>query len=300
MRFSIIVPALGPQSEFDNTLVSVLENRPDSAEVVVPHTKEYQDPYNLSDEVRFVEASSDLPLHLLNVGIEASQGALIHSLQTGMEATPGWTQSVLERFDADPESAALTPSIQDDSRALIAGIRYQAGGTGKPVRVKRRQTAKPDAPCIEAGFFRASTLAAIGPFDEKLGIHHANADTAARLKRLDLKTAHVPDCMIRGSVPSRPTGFRSSQQLERVYHRHRRAMGSTVTLQHLFTVATNVTRHVPSLGVVTAMFGHCLGNIQSRLNQSTSWDPNDQQSAIIPFPEQVDRSDSDRYYRRSA
>ena len=40
----------------------------DYPEVVVPHTKEYQDPYNLSDEVRFVEASSDLPLHLLKPG----------------------------------------------------------------------------------------------------------------------------------------------------------------------------------------------------------------------------------------
>ncbi|MCP4194526.1 MAG: hypothetical protein GY768_28295 [Planctomycetaceae bacterium] len=301
MRLSIILPALGPQSEFDNTLVSVLENRPASTEVVVPHTQEYQDPYNLSDEVRFVEANSDQPLHLLNIGIEASQGVLIHSLQSGMEATPGWTQSVFELFDAEPELAALAPSIQADSRSPIAGIRYQAGGTGKSVRVKRRQTAKPDGPCLEAGFFRASTLAAIGPFDEKLAVHHANADTAARLKRLELRTDHASDCLIQGCIPSRPAGFRSSQQIERVYHRHRGAMGSVVSLQHLLTVAANVTRHGPSFGVVTAMFGHCFGTVQSRLSQSTGWDPNDLASETIPYPEQTDQPDPPaHHYRRSA
>lgn len=152
MRLSIIVPAVGPQSDLDNTLVSVLENRPANTEIVVPHAEKYQDPYGLSDEVRFVASDGDQPLHLLNVGIQASRGEVIHLLHSGMEVTPNWTASILDRFDAEPDVAAIGSSIKGSSKADLAGVRYRAGGTAKHVRVKRRQTAEIDGPCIEAGF----------------------------------------------------------------------------------------------------------------------------------------------------
>lgn len=303
MRLSIIVPAVGPQSDLDNTLVSVLENRPANTEIVVPHAEKYQDPYGLSDEVRFVASDGDQPLHLLNVGIQASRGEVIHLLHSGMEVTPNWTASILDRFDAEPDVAAIGSSIKGPSKAHLAGVRYRAGGTAKHVRVKRRQTAEIDGPCIEAGFFRESTLTAIGPFDEELGVHHANADTAAKLRRTGLQSVHEPASLIAGTVCSRPPGYRSSQCIERIYRRHRRAIGPVPALQHLFTVATNVTRHGPSVGVISSMFGHCLGNVRSRISRSTNWEPSDDAGAkTILFPEQ-DAAKSDtaaQQFRRCA
>ncbi len=43
-RLSIIVPYCRDEAAFETTLVSVLENRPNQCEVLVPHDGSYQDP----------------------------------------------------------------------------------------------------------------------------------------------------------------------------------------------------------------------------------------------------------------
>ena len=55
-RLSIIIPVLGNPTRLDDTLVSVLENRPANCEIIVVHTRPYDDPYELSGEVRFLKA----------------------------------------------------------------------------------------------------------------------------------------------------------------------------------------------------------------------------------------------------
>ena len=55
-RLSIIIPVLGHSTRLDDTLVSVLENRPANCEIIVVHTEPYDDPYDLAGEVRFLEA----------------------------------------------------------------------------------------------------------------------------------------------------------------------------------------------------------------------------------------------------
>ena len=54
-RLSIIVPLMGNLQRFEETLVSVLENRPERSEVVVVTNRPYDDPYALRGEVAFVE-----------------------------------------------------------------------------------------------------------------------------------------------------------------------------------------------------------------------------------------------------
>ena len=55
-RLAIIISAVGSIEALENTLVSVLENRPADCDVVVVHSKPYSDPYELKNEVRFVSA----------------------------------------------------------------------------------------------------------------------------------------------------------------------------------------------------------------------------------------------------
>ena len=56
LRLSIVIPVLGDQKPLDDTLVSILENRPANCELVVVHNTPYNDPYGLSGEVQFVQA----------------------------------------------------------------------------------------------------------------------------------------------------------------------------------------------------------------------------------------------------
>ena len=55
-RLSIVIPVLGNVEGLEDTLVSVLENRPVDCQIVVVLNRPYDDPYDLKDEVCFVEA----------------------------------------------------------------------------------------------------------------------------------------------------------------------------------------------------------------------------------------------------
>lgn len=300
MTLSIIVPAIGPQSDLDNTLVSVLENRPGDAEVLVPHTQDYEDPYQLADEVRFVSADSDQPLALLNAAVTESRGEFVHVLTGGVEVTAGWTEPVLERFVQDPQTAAVAATLQSSRHDRLCGVRYRSGGTAKAVRMSRRRSAVVDGPCLEAGFFHRSTLATIGEFDEFLSIAHANADVAAKLKASGLACDHEPDCVVLGKMQPRPRGYHSSRQLERVYRRHRDGVGAAI--MHWAATAGNVTRHGPSLGLLSSALGHCVGSLQARWNPETVWQADGcDEPSTIRFPNK-NATDDHRgvEYRRSA
>ena len=55
-RLSIVIPAPGDESTLEETLVSVLENRPENSEIVVVLGFGYHDPWNVCEEVRFIQA----------------------------------------------------------------------------------------------------------------------------------------------------------------------------------------------------------------------------------------------------
>ena len=60
-RLSIVIPVLGDPQQLDDTLLSVLENRPARCEIVVVHNRPYHDPYHLCEEVRFIQAEAGRP-----------------------------------------------------------------------------------------------------------------------------------------------------------------------------------------------------------------------------------------------
>ena len=57
-RLAIVITAVGSVESVERTLVSVLENRPTDCEVFVALNQPYSDPYDLKDEVRFVQNDS--------------------------------------------------------------------------------------------------------------------------------------------------------------------------------------------------------------------------------------------------
>ena len=107
-RLSIVVPTLTDTAALEETLVSVLENRPDDCEIVVPLACEYADPWNIAEEVRFVQAPAGSSLvGCINLGVSSSRGEVINVLAAGWRATEGWTDRPLEHFDCDRVGAAV-------------------------------------------------------------------------------------------------------------------------------------------------------------------------------------------------
>lgn len=128
-RLSIVVPLSRCDTgrdlaTFENTLISVLEHQPAGSEILVCHDGRYDDPFALSDEVRFVVGDSDRFVPLVAVGVRAARGRFVHILADGLRATNGWTDEALEKFEHF-DAAAVTPVIRDsETREILAAGWY--------------------------------------------------------------------------------------------------------------------------------------------------------------------------------
>ena len=193
-RLSIIVPACGLQEQIDDTLVSVLEHRPDDCEVIVAHARSYQDPYDLGDEVRFVCGASNDLTTLFNEGVQHAKSDIVHLLEPGTLVTANWCDAPLEQFDEDEELICLSPILLDTNTTdtlVAAGVRYQANGACHRV-AERSKLAKlarvtVDAPTLHAGFYDRVGFLSLGGFCPTMGYELADVDLAARLRLANAK-----------------------------------------------------------------------------------------------------------------
>ena len=96
-RLSVLLPAVGDDACFENTLVSVLENRPTSCEVIVIAPADYTDPYDLHEEVKLLRVSRRRPawMTLANVGLAAACGAYVNLLLPGLEVLEQWDTAAI-------------------------------------------------------------------------------------------------------------------------------------------------------------------------------------------------------------
>ncbi len=259
-RLSIVIPAADVAS-LEDTLVSVLENRPADCEIIVALGMPYEDPWNIADEVRFVQAPVGTGLvGRVNLGVASSRGDLIHVLAAGWRATTGWTDGAVSHFD-NPLVAAVVPvgvHAEDRGRVVAAGIRRKTGGRSilnVPARNRERidafrpeAVAPPSAPALEAGFWRADVLARSG-FSAACGDDLAAADMAAALTCAGVTVVLEPSCrVVWGPATKRCSPFLTGMHAERLFWR---ALPAYATLPALAAHAAEVVRH----GVAAAPFG---------------------------------------------
>jgi hypothetical protein len=272
---SIVIPTVSDTAALERTLVSVLENRPAATEIVVPLGCDYADPWNIREEVRFVQAPAGAGLvGCTNLGIAASTAPLIHVLAAGLRATPGWTDRPVERL-ASGAAAVVPLGIAADSPARIvsAGIGLSRGGRRIDLapsgRGRRRDdldpaTLMPAGPTLEAGFWRADVLAVAGPgFPAACGDSHADADLAAALASLGAPVVLEPESRVVWSTPRQPIGaFAAGNLAERVFWRSL-ARGSLVTrlAAHAVEVARDSIVRAP-LGTLPMLAGRFAAFLQ--------------------------------------
>lgn len=177
-RLSIVIPVLNKLKKLEDTLVSVLENRPAGCEIIVVLNEPYADPYQLHDEVCFVDAARDADLvESIRTGLAYCHAPIIQILSCGMEVGPGWTDVVLPHFN-DPVIAAVAPLVMerlDRNTIVSAGVSYRASGA-----VKRLGFGKPPVDAlfekdqiigadILSAFYRRSALEAVGGLNPDMG-----------------------------------------------------------------------------------------------------------------------------------
>jgi len=274
-RLSVVVPATDVTG-LEETLVSVLEHRPENSEIVVALGTPYDDPWNIREEVTFVDAAKGSGLvGCVTAGIAAASGDVIHILAAGWQATDGWADAALRHF-ARPKVAAVVPlavSEADHEQPVSAGIRRTTGGRSVTVVPRRKAGgivtgALPSAPLLEAGFWRADVIREIG-LSTACGDALAAADLAAGLTAAKVDVVLDPDSrVVSGPPQQRRSPFVAGLHAERLFWR---SLSCERTVPALLAHGGEVLRHAALTapvgtfamlaGRLTALvqFGSCFG-----------------------------------------
>jgi hypothetical protein len=266
---------VGGAAEFDATLVSVLQHRPDDCEVLLVHTEPYDDPYDLGSEVQFLRSGQSARLvELINEGLATAAGDVVHLLGCGVEVTEGWTNAALDRFQ-DEDIAAVSPVVLDIDRKklLAAGVRWTVGGSRQIVADQRvlhggsaRLRAGILGPTLAAGFFRREVLEALGGFDSRLDERYADVDLALAIAALDLRTVCEPASRVvqtaaRGDQRRAP--FARGRNAERLFWRHAAARGMFPSLvMHPFALIGDILATRSALGASFATIGRAIALLE--------------------------------------
>jgi len=229
-RLSIVIPVLGNLDQLEDTLVSVLENRPDDCQIVVVLDQPYDDPYELTDEVTFVAGSRKLGLaERLNLGLAAADAPIVHVLRCGAAVEPDWAEPAIEAFD-DPDVASVVPLVLDRTErrwVVCAGVGYRPAGKLRRLAqgmelseagIPRRELIGPEA---WAAFYRKSALRRLGGFSTEMGDPLVGADMGLWLAQAGWRTAFEPTSRLAvdQAAVRRPGPFRDGWMSERFFWR---------------------------------------------------------------------------------
>lgn len=270
---SIVIPTVDDTAALEETLVSVLENRPADCEIVVPLGCEYDDPWNIREEVRFVQAPVGSGLvTCTNLGIASSAGRVLHVLAAGWRATPGWTATAVDHFVDDTVAAVVPIGVAADEpeRVVSAGIRVTRGGRRMTVVPAGGRagidaaSSQPSGPALEAGFWRADVLAAVGPgFTAACGGPLADADMANAIATLGLAVVLDSDSrVVWGTARPSASAFRSGLHAERLFWRSL-GRGSLVAalVPHVVEICRDTIARAP-FAMLPMLLGRLLGGLQ--------------------------------------
>lgn len=269
-RLSVLIPVRGNLDRLEDTLVSVLENRPEDCEIVVLLDAPYADPYELGGEVCFVEVPAGASrTEAIQLGLRTSQGRIIHLLACGAKVPEGWADLAMEHF-SDPWVGAVAPLVVDEhdvERVLSAGLTYHRGGrtriVGQGQRVDRLGRKPPTliGPTPEAAFYRRAAIESAGGFSDLFGDELAGADLGLRMTYAGYRTVFEEAAAIR--LPwLRPWGnaFSGALAQERLFWRWASCFGYLRSLaSHGPTIAGSLLASLARLTAFAEISGRLLG-----------------------------------------
>ena len=270
-RLAIVIPYLGNAKLLEETLVSVLSNRPKDCEILVALARRYDDPYALDGEVQFVRVPRRAGwADTVNAGIESTRAPIVHVLACGTEVSEGWSRAAAAHFD-DPGVAAVVPllvSHEEPEQVVAAGMSYHLGGlagclaSGRPVSEIPGRPRGVLAPHPAAAFYRRSAFDAAGRLDRRAGNRLAGVDLGLTMHRLGMRSVLEPRCRVavRREATFARGDFRDAMEAERFFWRWATASGlwRSLALHGLLLVAETV-QSLWDLSIISRWAGRLTG-----------------------------------------
>jgi GT2 family glycosyltransferase len=254
-RLSIVIFCFQDTQLLEETLVGVLQHRPEDSEVLVVHDGRYEDPYELADEVQFIEAEGVQSMaEAANLAMDHATGLILHFLASGVWVEAQWADAVLKSFD-DANLVAATPLLLEGRHETVAclGVKLSGlqnrqlvgfGHEGSDVSLCELSS---DGPNLVASFYRRSQLVSLGGFREEYGDEYADLDAALRLKSVGGEILTATDCVLhvnRWDKPRKFSAWRRGQLHQRFLADRRSKIGSF--RYHLATLANSVLEMLTS------------------------------------------------------
>ena len=118
-NLAVIIPYHSTPAELEGSLLSLLENRPESCEICVVLNQPYENIYELSeDEVHFLNAADEMPAEnrsvweCMQLGLTACDSPYVYMMPAGVQFHSEWL-GALQFMDQDEELKAffLDPNL---------------------------------------------------------------------------------------------------------------------------------------------------------------------------------------------
>jgi hypothetical protein len=123
-RLSLIVPFQREESALETTLISVLESRDRDVELIVVHSGDYPDPYELArDEAVVLETEQGASLaERLNLAVRTARAPIVQVGLPGTALEASWSDDGLSRFDDDATLAVSWPIRDASNDRVVFGM----------------------------------------------------------------------------------------------------------------------------------------------------------------------------------
>jgi hypothetical protein len=212
-RLSIIIPHLGNDQSLENTILSVLENRPASCEIIVVHGGSYRDPYELGDELMLLEELGSTPVKLLNSALVAACAPVVCVLTPGVQLrNECWAESAVTAVAGGLPLAAIGVAVnQQTTHYGISTLIAKDSAALQNGQLDQLKKTNPLAPSLICGFYDRKTLLAVDGWATQLRFDNADVELALLFGRLGAACAVVDDIVDCQSV--RPSDNQRIKQL---------------------------------------------------------------------------------------
>jgi len=254
-QLTIVIPFHDTSNRLflEETLVSLLENRPFDSEILVVCGEKYDDPYHLSEEgVRFLSFPNEKsPIRQINAAMETAASPVVGLLMCGTEVCENWDRDIAQTF-AQPDVAVAIPTICHKKRNLnffSSGVAYHSSGTLRHYRIGQKITDDVCvAPSVAGAFFRTSTLKKVGGFCSRFCLQIAYIDYSLTMEHLGMQTVFLPACFVsdKQSFPVFSSSFQQTRQTEWLFQLwSHRGHWFLNTLKHFFVVSAEFWGNFP-------------------------------------------------------
>lgn len=195
-RLSIIVPHLQDDSGLEQTLVSILENRGRSLELVIVHDGSYTDPYGLNqDEAVLIEAKRGTSLtSQLNLAMASARSPYIQVLGPSAVVTEGWYDEALEILEQGSVEVVCQPIACTDSAEIISGL----SAFSLPHRRVTGNVSEVGSPLMVGSIMRKRFFDALGGWMERSTREIAEVEMGLLLSALGVEIAIAESVGIQG------------------------------------------------------------------------------------------------------